>query len=79
MEVGGAYGTNEGDVKAWGRNWHETVILSGIEMQRQRVRETVDPGMISILTTVDGQGIQRAIPTENAGQLGVGKVKNPPG
>ena len=38
MEVGGAYGTNEGDVKAWGRNWHETVILSGIEMQRQRVR-----------------------------------------
>jgi nuclear pore complex protein Nup93 len=39
-EVGGAYGTNDGDVKAWGRNWHETVILSGIEMQRQRVSDS---------------------------------------
>lgn len=25
------------DVGAWGRNWHETIILSGIEYQRQRV------------------------------------------
>ena len=26
------------DVGAWGRNWHEMIILSGIELQRQRVR-----------------------------------------
>ena len=25
------------DVSSWGRNWHETIILSGIEYQRQKV------------------------------------------
>jgi hypothetical protein len=29
--------SSEGDLGAWGRNWHEMVILSGIEMQRQKV------------------------------------------
>lgn len=28
----------EGDVGTWGRNYHETIILAGIELQRQRVR-----------------------------------------
>jgi hypothetical protein len=54
--VGGAYGTNDGDVKAWGRNWHETVILSGIEMQRQRVSLMSIYGYVS--DSVDGQGVQ---------------------
>ncbi|ORX34270.1 Nup93/Nic96-domain-containing protein [Kockovaella imperatae] len=30
-------GVNDGqDVGSWGRNWHETIILSGIEYQRQK-------------------------------------------
>jgi len=55
-DVGGAYGTNDGDVKAWGRNWHETVILSGIEMQRQRV--SIMLGCDHSADYIDGQGIQ---------------------
>jgi nuclear pore complex protein Nup93 len=55
-EVGGAYGTNDGDVKAWGRNWHETVILSGIEMQRQRVSMMWMYGYATDF--IDGQGVQ---------------------
>ncbi|ODN84353.1 hypothetical protein L202_00321 [Cryptococcus amylolentus CBS 6039] len=31
-----AYASNDGDIGTWGRNWHEMVILSGIELQRQR-------------------------------------------
>ena len=54
--MGGAYGTNDGDVKAWGRNWHETVILSGIEMQRQRVSIMLRCDYVT--DYIDGQGIQ---------------------
>jgi hypothetical protein len=72
--VGGAYGTNDGDVKAWGRNWHETVILSGIEMQRQRVSLMSIYGYVTDF--IDGQGIQRTIPTTNASQLGAREIKN---
>jgi hypothetical protein len=36
--VGGSSG--DGDVASWSRNWHETVILSGIELQRQKVGES---------------------------------------
>ncbi|KAK4687416.1 nuclear pore complex protein Nup93, partial [Tremellales sp. Uapishka_1] len=35
-DLGPSYGLSDGDVGAWGRNWHEMVILSGIEVQRQR-------------------------------------------
>ncbi|WVQ85347.1 hypothetical protein IAT38_007512 [Cryptococcus sp. DSM 104549] len=35
-DVGPSYPVADGDIGAWGRNWHEMVILSGIEMQRQR-------------------------------------------
>ncbi|WVR05746.1 hypothetical protein IAU60_002771 [Kwoniella sp. DSM 27419] len=35
-DVGAAYATSEGDIGTWGRNWHEMVILGGIEVQRQR-------------------------------------------
>ncbi|GFZ43143.1 hypothetical protein JCM24511_00862 [Saitozyma sp. JCM 24511] len=35
-DLGPAYVSSEGDLGAWGRNWHEMVILSGIEMQRQK-------------------------------------------
>jgi len=27
----------EGDIGAWGRSYHEMIILSGIERQRQKV------------------------------------------
>lgn len=73
-ELGGAYGTNEGDVKAWGRNWHETVILSGIEMQRQRVRTAFWPlsqhkreNRHADICAIDGQGLQRSVPAEDVG------------
>lgn len=35
-ELGRGFVAAEGDIGTWGRNWHEMVILSGIEMQRQR-------------------------------------------
>lgn len=35
-DLGPAYAVSDGDVGAWGRNWHEMVILSGIEVQRQK-------------------------------------------
>jgi hypothetical protein len=76
-EVGGAYGTNDGDVKAWGRNWHETVILSGIEMQRQRV--SITSICDHVAECIDGQGIQRTISTTNASQLGAREVEDPTG
>jgi hypothetical protein len=76
-EVGGAYGTNDGDVKAWGRNWHETVILSGIEMQRQRVSLMLM--LRYVADSIDCQGIQRTIPTANASQLGAREVEDPSG
>ncbi len=37
-DMGPSYAMRDTDVEAWGRNWHEMIILSGIEMQRQRVR-----------------------------------------
>jgi len=77
-EVGGAYGTNDGDVKAWGRNWHETVILSGIEMQRQRV-SSKRGNLDYVADFVDGQGFQRTISTANASQLGAREIENPTG
>nr|KIR48858.1 nuclear pore complex protein Nup93 [Cryptococcus bacillisporus CA1280] len=36
-ELGRGFVAAEGDIGTWGRNWHEMVILSGIEMQRQRI------------------------------------------
>ena len=36
-DIGPSYPVGNQDVGAWGRNWHETIILSGIEYQRQRV------------------------------------------
>jgi nuclear pore complex protein Nup93 len=36
-DLGPAYAVGDADVGAWGRNWHEMVILSGIEVQRQKV------------------------------------------
>lgn len=36
-DLGPAYAMGDADVGAWGRNWHEMVILSGIEVQRQKV------------------------------------------
>lgn len=35
-DLGPAYAIGDADVGAWGRNWHEMVILSGIEVQRQK-------------------------------------------
>ena len=35
--MGPGYALGETDVAAWGRNYHEMIILSGIEVQRQRV------------------------------------------
>ncbi|WWC66561.1 uncharacterized protein I206_100464 [Kwoniella pini CBS 10737] len=35
-DIGPSYGIGDGDIGAWGRNWHEMVILGGIEVQRQR-------------------------------------------
>ncbi|BEJ15888.1 hypothetical protein CspHIS471_0504930 [Cutaneotrichosporon sp. HIS471] len=35
-DLGPAYAVGDTDVGAWGRNWHEMVILSGIEVQRQK-------------------------------------------
>nr|XP_031861265.1 uncharacterized protein CI109_003235 [Kwoniella shandongensis]KAA5528337.1 hypothetical protein CI109_003235 [Kwoniella shandongensis] len=35
-DIGPSYAMSDGDISAWGRNWHEMVILSGIEVQRQR-------------------------------------------
>ncbi|KAL1407707.1 nuclear pore complex subunit [Vanrija albida] len=35
-DLGPAYAVGDADVGAWGRNWHEMVILSGIEVQRQK-------------------------------------------
>ena len=37
-ESGPSHRAPDQDVAAWGRSWHETIILSGIENQRQRVR-----------------------------------------
>nr|ODN86462.1 nuclear pore complex protein Nup93 [Cryptococcus depauperatus CBS 7841] len=31
------YPPAEGDIASWGRNWHEMVILGGIELQRQKI------------------------------------------
>ena len=36
-DVGTSYNASQQDVGAWGRNLHETIILSGIEHQRQKV------------------------------------------
>ncbi|WRT63978.1 uncharacterized protein IL334_000905 [Kwoniella shivajii] len=35
-DMGPSYAIGDGDIGAWGRNWHEMVILGGIEVQRQR-------------------------------------------
>ncbi|KAL7423797.1 nuclear pore complex subunit [Cryptotrichosporon argae] len=35
-DMGPSYAVGDADVGAWGRNWHEMVILSGIEVQRQK-------------------------------------------
>ncbi|GMK55571.1 hypothetical protein CspeluHIS016_0206270 [Cutaneotrichosporon spelunceum] len=35
-DLGPSYAVGDTDVAAWGRNWHEMVILSGIEVQRQK-------------------------------------------
>ncbi|WWC86091.1 uncharacterized protein L201_000962 [Kwoniella dendrophila CBS 6074] len=35
-DIGPSYGIGDSDIGAWGRNWHEMVILGGIEVQRQR-------------------------------------------
>ncbi|CAD6583189.1 MAG: hypothetical protein TREMPRED_003480 [Tremellales sp. Tagirdzhanova-0007] len=35
-DIGPSYAMGDKDVGAWGRNWHEMIILSGIELQRQR-------------------------------------------
>lgn len=37
LEAGPSFAGGEGDVGAWARNWHEMIILSGIERQRERV------------------------------------------
>ncbi|EIW72690.1 hypothetical protein TREMEDRAFT_70789 [Tremella mesenterica DSM 1558] len=35
-DLGPGYAMPDGDIAAWGRNWHEMTILSGIEYQRQK-------------------------------------------
>ncbi|WVQ97122.1 hypothetical protein IAU59_004232 [Kwoniella sp. CBS 9459] len=35
-DIGPPYAVGDADIGAWGRNWHEMVILGGIEAQRQK-------------------------------------------
>jgi len=70
-DMGPSYAMGDTDVAAWGRNYHEMIILSGIEVQRQRVSLVFMELCCFALTSFEGgQELQSAIPTTNAGELG---------
>lgn len=50
--------TGEGDIASWGRNFHEMVILSGIEAQRQKVCPTCAIYNTCLLDTADRQTVK---------------------
>ena len=73
-DIGPSYAAGEGDVASWGRNWHETIILSGIEYQRQRVRGLAVYGWTSV---ADGRPSRRSTINSNAGCWTIGRRTRP--
>jgi hypothetical protein len=64
------YGTSESDMHAWGRNWHEMVILGGIEAQRQKVCTISRWGKRREAHSIDDQIVPGATSATYASELG---------
>jgi nuclear pore complex protein Nup93 len=79
--MGPSYASTDGDIGAWGRNWHEMVILSGIEVQRQKVSKlSLYPWVWDYVLMQSGdQVVPDPVSAANAKQVGGREGSDPAG